>query len=404
MYQGLSLPTSGLKLQRIEAIAEAALAHLDVDDLLNELLTRIQELLAVDTAAVLLVDRSSQWLVATAARGLEAEVRQGFRLPIGTGFAGRVAAEMVPVMLDHVDETTVRNPVLREKGLRSLLGVPMLAGGRVTGVLHVGSLIPRQFSQDDVELLQLAAERAAHAVQSRESEVDRAAARALQRGLLPARLPPRSGVEMSARYIPGEIAGVGGDWYDVFELPAGGLGVVIGDVAGHGLDAAIVMGRLRSALRAYALEEDDPAVVLEKLSRKVDHFEPNIMATVIYAVFEPSKQRMHVSVAGHFPPVVARPGQPARLLDLPVDPPVGVPIETRRTSHAVDISPQSLLCFYTDGLVERRDDQLERNLERLCDVVTAMDSDLVCTMVMNKLVRDEPTHDDIAVLAIRRTT
>lgn len=388
----------------IESVAEATLAHLGVQELLEELLARLRDLLHVDTTAVLLFDSSSEQLVATAARGLEAEVRQGFRLSIGAGFAGRVVAEKRPIVLDHVDSSTVRNPVLWEKGVCSLLGVPMLSGGKVVGVLHVGSLTPRQFNDDDVKLLQLAAERGAHAVQARDAEADKAAARVLQRSLLPARLPTRPGLEMSARYVPSEVEGVGGDWYDVFDLPSGGLGVVMGDVVGHGLNAAIVMGRLRSALRAYALESEDPAVVLDKLSRKVNHFEFNATTTVIYTVIDPSQGILRLSVAGHFPPVIARADEPAAVLDLPADPPLGVPVEARRRTHTVELPPDALVCFYTDGLVERRDNAIDENLERLRDAVTATDVDLVCTAVMNKLVSDEPTHDDIALLAIRRNT
>lgn len=388
----------------LESIADAALAHLGVDDMFNELLTRLQELLQVDTVAVLLVDGSSETLVATAARGLEAEVRQGFRLPIGAGFAGRVVAEKRPVILDRVDHTTVRNPVLWEKGIRSLLGVPMLSGDSVAGVMHVGSLTPRQFSEDDVRLLQLAAERAAHTVQTRDSEVDKAAARALQRSLLPARLPTRPGLEMAARYVPSEIQGVGGDWYDVFGLPSGGFGVVIGDVVGHGLQAAVVMGRLRSALRAYALESEDPAVVLDKLNKKLHHFEFNVTATVLYTVLERSHELLHISVAGHHRPVMARAGEPAAVLDLPGDPLLGAPVEVQRKTHTVKLPPGAVICYYTDGLVERRDNLMDENLEHLCDAVsTADDVNILCTTVMNNLVKDDPTYDDITLLTIRRT-
>ena len=161
---------------------------------------------------------TSGQLIATAAAGLEEEVSQGVRIPVGRGFAGRIAAEHKPVVLDRVDHTTVLNPILWAKGIQSMMGVPMVAGGRVTGVLHVGSLTPRRFSRDDVELLQLAADRAAAAVQSMTAQADRVAVAALQRSLVPSALPAVAGTEMAARYIPGSGA-VGGDWYDVFTLP-----------------------------------------------------------------------------------------------------------------------------------------------------------------------------------------
>jgi len=273
------------RLRGIQAITDAALSRLDDHELLAELLERTRAILRADTAAVLLLDFSSGELIAAAAAGLEEEVGQGVRIPVGRGFAGRIAAEHQPVILDHVDHTTVRNPILWDKGIRALMGVPLVAGGKVIGVLHVGSLTGRRFTGDDVELLQLAADRAATAVASLMAQEDRIAAEALQRSLLPSALPVAEGAEMAVRYVPG--AGVvGGDWYDVFTLPTGQLGVVIGDVAGSGLPAAVIMGRMRSALRAYALETVDPAGVLAKLDAKMQHFEPGALATVAYAVFD----------------------------------------------------------------------------------------------------------------------
>ncbi len=177
------------RLRRIESVTDAALAHLNVEDLLVELLERVQGLLEVDTAAVLLLDPSTEHLVATAARGIETEVRQGVRIPVGKGFAGRIAAEKKPVILEQVDHTNVLNPILRERGIRSLLGVPLLHSGSVIGVLHVGTLVPRRFTDDDIRLLQIVADRVAFATESRRAEVERTAARVLQRSLLPTRLP-----------------------------------------------------------------------------------------------------------------------------------------------------------------------------------------------------------------------
>ena len=177
------------RLRAIQSITDAALARLDDRDLLAELLERTRDALQADTAAVLLLDYSSGQLIATAAAGLEEEVHQGVRIPVGRGFAGRIAAEHRPVILDHVDHTTVLNPILWAKGIQSMMGVPMVAGGRVIGVLHVGSLTRRRFTGHDTELLQLAADRAAAAVQSMTAQADRLAAVALQRSLVPAALP-----------------------------------------------------------------------------------------------------------------------------------------------------------------------------------------------------------------------
>jgi phosphoserine phosphatase RsbU/P len=276
-----------------------------------------------------------------------------------------------------------------------------VARGRVIGVMHVGSLTPRQFTTDDIDLLQLAADRAATAVQSLTARADRVAATALQQSLLPSALPVVKGAGVAARYVPGQGV-VGGDWYDVFTLPSGELCVVIGDVAGSGLPAAVVMGRMRSALRAYALRTVDPGKVLDRLDRKMQYFEPGALATVMYAVFDRSLDRVHIASAGHLPPVIATAGQPGALADVPGGLMIGVDSGTRRRVTTVKVPPGALLCFYTDGLVERREFPLDEGLDRLCQVVTAEPPEAACASVMTAMVGAEPTRDDIALVVFRR--
>jgi len=392
------------RLRDIEAVTDAALSRLDEQALLNALLERVKTVLGADTAAVLLLDQSASQLVATAASGIEEEVRQGVRIPLGTGFAGRVAATREPVILSHVDHTTVRNPLLVDRGIKSLLGVPLLVGGKVIGVLHVGSLSGRPFGQQDAELLQLAADRAALALYSMMSQDDALAAVALHRSLLPARLPELPGLDLAARYVAGSGT-VGGDWYDVFILPDGKLGIVVGDVAGSGLAAAVIMGRMRSALRAYALETRDPAEVLSRLDRKIQHFEADAMATVLYAVIDPGLDRMDICLAGHFPPVIAYPGRPAELASVPVGLIIGVADPAPRPVTTLPIPPGALLCFYTDGLIERRGELIDDGLARLCGAVTAVTAqpaEDACATVMQALAGGGPARDDIALLMVRR--
>ncbi|HKU57580.1 MAG TPA: GAF domain-containing protein [Gaiellaceae bacterium] len=152
-------------VRRLQSVTDAALAHLRLDGLLSALLERTCQILEVDTCAILLLDENTKELVSRAAIGIEEEVEQGVRVPVGSGFAGRIAAEKRPVILDDVDHAHVLNPLLREKGIRSMLGVPLVVEGEVRGVLHVGSLVPRAFHDDEVELLQLVADRAALAIE-----------------------------------------------------------------------------------------------------------------------------------------------------------------------------------------------------------------------------------------------
>jgi serine phosphatase RsbU (regulator of sigma subunit) len=389
------------KLRRIESVTDVALAHLDVPDLLDELLVRVRDSLDADTAAVLVIDGVTGDLVATAAAGLEEEVRQGVRIPMGAGFAGRIAAQVAPVVLDDVDHADVYNPILRRKGIRSLVGAPLVAEGRVVGVIHVGTLSTRRFDDEDVDFLQMVADRVALAVEARRSSVDRAAAAALQRSLIPTRLPPVPGLELAARYLPA-VGGVGGDWYDVFGLPGGQFGVVMGDVVGRGLGAAVVMGRLRNALRAYALEATEPAGVLERLDRMVQHFEPGQMTTVLYGVVDTGRATIEVSSAGHPLPVTASPDSGPAVIEATVDLPLGVSVERARHATTVDMPPGGVLAMFTDGLVERRGEVLDAGFDRLCEALDIESAELTCQAAVDALIPDTGWSDDAALLVIRR--
>ncbi|MGW9309519.1 ATP-binding SpoIIE family protein phosphatase [Saccharomonospora azurea] len=394
------------RLRRIEAVTDSDLAHLQVEDVLQVLLDRVRENLDADTATILLLDASGQQLVATASSGIEEEVRQGVRVRVGEGFAGRIAADLKPYLINEVSENTVVNPLLWQKGIQTLVGVPLLSEGRLLGILHVGTLRDREFDENDVQWLRVAADRIAIHLNSQLTATERNAATTLQRSLLPSELPRIPGLDFGSRYVPGERLEISGDWYDVFTVPSGRLCMAIGDVVGRGLSAAMVMGRLRTAVRAHALDSDDPAEVLSKVDRHVRHFEPETMATVAFGIWEPSFEAVHLSLAGHLPPVVAAEGEPSRLVnEALVDAPIGVSsAPQRRRRVTVPIPHGASLLFYTDGLVERRDRPLEEGLAALCEAARTGPADLLCAEVMSKLVGTEVPADDIAVLAVRRQT
>jgi hypothetical protein len=390
------------RLASLRAVTDTALTHLDVDDLLDELLTRVREILDADTAAVLLIERSSDQLVARAASGIEEEVRQGVRIPLGTGFAGRIAATRSPVVLDHVDATTVSNPILWEKGIRVMLGVPLSSGAQTLGVLHVGRLDDRPFTPEDTELLEIVAERVAAAILVRSFAIERAAAAVLERSLLPPKLPQCPGLELAARYVPAEGRMVGGDWYDVFTAPSGDLWIVVGDVVGHGLPAAVVMGRIRSALRAYTLLDLPPEEVLRLVDLKVCHFEIDSLATVVCAVSTPPFTTLQVALAGHPPPAIAVPGQPTLLAAVEAGPPLGVDSASVRSSASIALTPDTVVAFYTDGLVERRGESIDDGLRRLRAVTETGSANVVARDIMRALVADAVPDDDIALVVLRR--
>ena len=224
MDQGADGAGASERLEHIQQITDSALAYMSLEEMLSELLERVCGGLEADTAAGLLLDEDRNVLVARAARGLEEEVRQGVQVPVARGFAGRVAEYARPVVIEDLSRAEVVNPILRQRGIRSLLGVPVHVEGRLIGVLHVGTLVRRAFDDDDIALLQLAADRAALAIDRARLSEQRAVTEIMQRTLLPDALPQVPGVRFSAKYLPaGSGVRIGGDWYDVFQLANGRL-------------------------------------------------------------------------------------------------------------------------------------------------------------------------------------
>src|SRR5204862_8009544 len=193
----------------------------------------------------------------------------------------------------------VMSPILRQRA-KSLLGVPLLAEDRIIGVMHVGTIERREFSAEDSVVLQLASDRAARAIErARRFEQEHETAVTLQRSLLPDRLPDVPGLALAARYLPGAAGTeVGGDWYDVLPLADGRVGIAMGDVVGRGIPAASLMGQLRNALRAHAIEGHGPAVVVERLDRLVQALSSGRMATLLYMVLEPDARSATFTNAG----------------------------------------------------------------------------------------------------------
>jgi serine phosphatase RsbU (regulator of sigma subunit) len=282
-------------------------------------------------------------------------------------------------------------------------GVPLVVGDNLIGVLHVGTLQHRDFTGDDLAILQMTGERIAHAIYAEQITTDRSTAWTLQRSLLPGRLPDVDGMEFASRFVPAGSARVGGDWFDAFVLPDERLGIVMGDVVGSGLRAAVIMGRLRSALRSYALEFPDPAAVLDRLNRKIMHFEPGQMATVLYLVVDADRTVITLASAGHPPPVGAQPAQEADFLDCRPSPPIGVDRTTAHVTVSHPLEPGFTVAAYTDGLFERRTAPLDTQLDRLRRSVHAGPPQLVASDVMDEMIGTHVVEDDTALLVFRRT-
>jgi anti-sigma regulatory factor (Ser/Thr protein kinase)/putative methionine-R-sulfoxide reductase with GAF domain len=391
------------QIRVLSGLSDPALSELGVEELLDEVLVRVQQALRVDTVAILLYDPDADQLVARAAKGVEEEVEQGVRLPLGKGFAGRIAAERVAIAIADVDHADILNPILREKGIHSLLGVPLVVEGNLIGVLHVGSLVPRIFGERDLAVLQVAAARVAPGIErarlysalEREHQV----AMMLQRSLLPRELAGVVGVGVAARYLPARD-GVGGDWYDVIELPHGLVGIAIGDVVGHGIRAAALMGQVRFALHAYALEGHPPGRTLELVDRYVQTMREHPMATAAYAVFDTETGSLRLATAGHVPPLIFGPTR-AEVLELQPGAPLGAFPYGSCPEHELTLASGEMILLYTDGLVERRGDALAHGIEELLRVARPGDTaEQVCRNAMEGLIPPEGLDDDAAMLVL----
>jgi hypothetical protein len=388
-------------LRDLHSVSDTALGWLGVDELLHELLDRVLRIVDADTATVLLADSEARVLTARASRGLEEEVRYRVRIPIGTGFAGRIARERRPLMIDQVDSTTVANPILWEQGIQVLLGVPLVAAAEVIGVLHVGRRSREPFVASDTELLSLAADRMAGAIQAEQRRAAQDATAILIDDLRPAPPPACPGLEVAARYLPSE-RGASGDWYDAFVLPSGSLWVIVGDVAGHGVTAAVTMARVQAILRAFASLDGTPDTVLAMASDVIQRFHGEALATAVCATASPPFTSFTVASAGHLPPVMVAPGGSGALVELPVGPPLGMPTHRPRSSRQLSVPSGTAVVFYTDGLVERSGEPIDAGLGRLCRATRSEHPEAICRAALAATLDSRSMHDDVAVVAIRR--
>jgi serine phosphatase RsbU (regulator of sigma subunit)/anti-sigma regulatory factor (Ser/Thr protein kinase) len=398
-------PEPGGAAGDFELVTDSSLSYVSLEVLLAELLERVRGILNADTAAILLLDAERNVLRARAARGIEEEVRQGVQIAVGRGFAGRIAAERRPIVIDDVDHADVLNPLLRQRGIRSMLGVPLLVEGRVTGVMHVGTLARRKFGEDDVRLLQLAADRAALAIDNAQLSEQRVLTEMLQRILLPEALPEIPGLRFSAKYLPA-AAGlkVGGDWYDVFPLDDGRVALVTGDVVGRGLSAAAVMAESRTALRAYSMETQDPLRVVMMLNGLLLTLGGKRSATLIFMALDLETGGVVAVNAGHPPPLLLHGDGRCEYVAEASGPPLGVSWAARYAAQELSFPAGSSMLLYTDGLVERRGESIDDGLERLATALVQTPGEekpgVLADTVFQRVLHEVELEDDVALLAI----
>ncbi|MER5203376.1 SpoIIE family protein phosphatase [Streptomyces sp. NPDC002825] len=283
--------------------------------------------------------------------------------------------------------------------------VPLVARGQVLGAVTVTRLRTREpfDAQDCVLIDEVVARAALNIDNARLYTTQREAALTLQRSLTNSALPDVTGLELTGRYLPASSHDVGGDWFDVIALPGGRTGLVIGDVMGHGIHAAAVMGQLRTAVRTLARHDIAPARMLSSLDAVVADLGEDEMATCVYAVHDPSDGRWVIARAGHLPPAVATPNGAVTFLDGPPGTPLGTGAHDFGAEEVV-VPGGGLLVLYTDGLIEARDRDLDQGMRQLAAALQPLDRplDTLCDEVIGRLLPGA-AQDDVAMLIARTT-
>jgi PAS domain S-box-containing protein len=386
---------------KLQQVTEAALEHLEPGDLMGLLVERIKDVFRADLARILLIepDREAELTLGAAAGFGAAAAPES--VPVGDAL-NQVVGEGRPLILDGLQGGAGLDPMLAAAEPSALMASPLTVKGRMAGVVEIGSRRRRRFTPEEESLLVLMADRAGLAIEhARAYEREVGTVEMLQRSLLPDRLPQLPGVSVAARYLPGG-ADVGGDWYDAVRLDDGRVGLAMGDVVGHGLGAASLMGQLRHAARAYALEGHSPPAVLDRLDKLVRSLEGAQMATLLYVVVDSNLKRLHFASAGHVPPLIVGPGASARFLDAAPNPPLGVFESAAHAELTAELEPGSTIVLYTDGLVEERGVSIDAGLEALRQAAEYQGGpEELCDHLLESMLAIHPANDDIAVLALQ---
>ncbi|MFE1325975.1 SpoIIE family protein phosphatase [Streptomyces sp. NPDC058741] len=299
-------------------------------------------------------------------------------------------------------EGSALEPALADVGPGGLAVLPLPAGNRMAGACLIGWDTPRDFGSDERALLTACAGLVGQAlVRARAFDAEHELVGMLQRQLLPRRLPRLPGAVAVARYLP-STAGLelGGDWYDVIPLPDHHVALVIGDVHGHSAGAATLMGQMRTALRAYAVEGHPPDVVVAHANRLLVDMESDLIATCAYVDVDLEEGYAWCVRAGHPPPVLRYPDGRTEIAEAEGGPPLGVLTQAAFPMSPLRLPPGTVLALATDGLVETPDADIDVGLARLAGELAGADpGDL--GLVADALLGNAPRSDDVALLLMR---
>ncbi|MFB6633012.1 SpoIIE family protein phosphatase [Streptomyces sp. NPDC056362] len=322
---------------------------------------------------------------------------------VGRGRPTNLYTSDIPALFTDPRTEALRSYFATRTGSARL--VPLVARGQVLGAITVTRLRTREpfDAQDCVLIDEVVARAALNIDNARLYTTQREAALTLQRSLTNNELPAVTGLELTGRYLPASSHDVGGDWFDVIALPGGRTGLVIGDVMGHGIHAAAVMGQLRTAVRTLARHDIPPARMLSSLDAVVADLGEDEMATCVYAVHDPATGGWVIARAGHPPPAVATPDGTITFLEGEPGTPLGTGAHDFGTQEVV-LPEGGLLVLYTDGLIEARGRDLDQGMRQLAEALRPLDRPLgtLCDEVLGRLLVGA-AQDDVAMLLARMT-
>jgi PAS domain S-box-containing protein len=324
----------------------------------------------------------------------------------GSTHLARDVASELPAWAAAAPEVT---EIIASMRPHSALAAPLQAGQRTLGVMVFGRGPDRpRFATSDTEVVEEIARRLAVGLANANTFArEHAIAETLQRSILPDTLPRIPGLDLAVRYLPAtEGANVGGDWYDAFGVGGGRIALVTGDVAGHTIASASIMGQLRSVLRAYAIDNPDPGRVLRQTNTALVRLLPQALASVVYAVLDLGTGELMYANAGHPPPVLVAADGQAEYLGDTAGIMLGACADTEFTVGTRRLSPGTALLCYTDGLIEHRHRDISEGLALLGETLrrcARLSAEQICASAQAAMLGTAERADDVCLLAARLT-
>jgi sigma-B regulation protein RsbU (phosphoserine phosphatase) len=409
------------KVKRLSTLIEVnALisSTLNLDQILENMMAISKQVMNADASSLMLIDEKTNELIYQVALGKVGEkLKQEFRLKMGQGIAGTVAQEGKPLLLEdaythpkfhraHDDATGYRT--------KSMITVPLKVGERITGVAQViNRLDNKTFDQDDLELFIALCSLAAIAIENAKMHKslmekqrlvkDMEFARTVQESFLPQKTPEIAGYQFSAHYTPAQE--VGGDFYDFIHLDRNRTGIVIGDVSGKGVPAALYMAKLGSDLRTLAFTEKDPAAALERLNDLLaERSRRGMFATLLYIELDSRTGTLSISNAGHLPLIIKKTDGSVKKLSTTGGSPLGILTGMKFGQESATLDPGDIVILYTDGIIEAMNTREElygyERFEALIRIAPSHPEGLKSAVIedVNKFTGLSPQHDDMTMV------